>query len=170
MNAIPEIINNYNVYKDGTKLIGISAEVTIPDFEAVTETISGAGILGEYDAVNAGQFSAQEIEIPFRVLYGDIFELFGGQTANITLRCAEQISDGSGQKTPVGVRIILQGAPKKLTGGTLTAGKPTNSAVTLALTYIKIEVDGSTAVELDKLNGIYVVNGVDMLSAINSLI
>ena len=44
---IPEIINDFNVYKSGSKLIGVSDEVTLPDFEARTETISGGGIAGE---------------------------------------------------------------------------------------------------------------------------
>ena len=49
---IPEIINDFNVYKGGSKLIGVSDEVTLPDFEAMTETISGAGIAGEYETTN----------------------------------------------------------------------------------------------------------------------
>lgn len=46
---IPSKINSFNVYKDGTKLVGISDEVTLPDFESLTETLSGPGILGEVD-------------------------------------------------------------------------------------------------------------------------
>lgn len=170
MNKIPEIINDFNVYRDGNKLCGISGEISLPEFEATTETISGAGILGEYEATNPGQFGAQELEIPFRVLYGDIFDLMGQRSVKLTLRGAAQVDDGTGAKEIKGVRVIVQGEPKKLTGGTMQAGKPTSSSVTLALTYIKVEIDGSSALELDKKNHIYTVNGVDMLSAINSLI
>ena len=49
MNAktLPEVINNYNVYDDrANRLIGISGEVELPNFEAMTETLSGSGILG----------------------------------------------------------------------------------------------------------------------------
>ena len=34
-------INAYNVYRDSKKLVGLSDEVTLPDFEGLTETISG---------------------------------------------------------------------------------------------------------------------------------
>ena len=34
-----------------------------------------------------------------------------------------------------------------------------SSSVTLEVTYIKIENNGKTALELDKLNGVFVVNG-----------
>jgi hypothetical protein len=33
-----------------------------------------------------------------------------------------------------------------------------------------IEVDGTQLLEVDKLNGIYTVNGVDMLAGVKSLI
>lgn len=46
---IPSKINSYNVYNDAERLIGVGDEVTLPDFEAMAETISGAGILGELD-------------------------------------------------------------------------------------------------------------------------
>lgn len=48
-NPIPERVVNYNVYDDTEKLVGISGEIALPNFEAMTETISGAGIAGEYE-------------------------------------------------------------------------------------------------------------------------
>ena len=45
---IPTKIAKYEVYKDGTKLIGRGEEMTLPSFETPTNTVSGAGILGEY--------------------------------------------------------------------------------------------------------------------------
>lgn len=167
---IPEILNDFNVYKDGNVLIGTAAEVTIPDFESMTETISGAGIIGEYDVVNPGHFGAMEVEVPFRILYGDIFQLLDPtQPINLTLRGSLQITEGNGTKTFKGMRVILVGTSKQLTGGTASAGKPMDAAVTLSITYIKIEIDGSDKVELDKPNGIYKVNGVDVLSPIKAL-
>ena len=40
---IPTKINNYNVYNEGEKLLGVGDELTLPDFEATSETVSGAG-------------------------------------------------------------------------------------------------------------------------------
>ena len=42
-------VNLYNGYLDGTKMVGLTDEVSLPDFDALTETLSGAGILGEID-------------------------------------------------------------------------------------------------------------------------
>ena len=53
---IPTKIAKYEVYKDGTKLIGRGEEMTLPSFETPTNTVSGAGILGEYEDPTPGLF------------------------------------------------------------------------------------------------------------------
>ena len=65
---IPTKINNYNVYNEGEKLLGVGDELTLPDFEATSETVSGAGILGEIDDPTIGHFGNMQLEIPFRTL------------------------------------------------------------------------------------------------------
>ena len=51
MNNIPSKIHSYNLYNDdlGGRFFGMGDECTLPDFEQLTETLSGAGILGELD-------------------------------------------------------------------------------------------------------------------------
>mgnify|MGYP002975857397 FL=1 len=44
-----------------------------------------------------------------------------------------------------------------------------DTAITLTTLYILIEVDGKTVVELDKLNEVYKVNGVDVLAKIKEM-
>lgn len=48
--GIPEAIHDFNMYLTGNKLGGITGEVEMPPFESMTSTVSGAGILGEYEA------------------------------------------------------------------------------------------------------------------------
>ena len=62
---IPEIINNYNAYQNGTKLIGVTAETTLPEMEQMSETLSMAGMLGEREVSAIGHFGALEQEVPF---------------------------------------------------------------------------------------------------------
>lgn len=42
-----------------------------------------------------------------------------------------------------------------------------NASVTLELTYLLVEIDGETMLELDKLNSVYKVNGEDLMAEIN---
>ena len=41
-----------------------------------------------------------------------------------------------------------------------------DAAVTVDITYIMIELDGKQRIELDKINNVYKVNGVDLLAKI----
>ena len=68
MNTIPTKINRYNVYNKGNRLLGVGEEMSLPDFEPSSETVTGAGILGEIDDPTVGYFGNQELEIPFRLL------------------------------------------------------------------------------------------------------
>lgn len=43
------------------------------------------------------------------------------------------------------------------------------SSVTLNVSYILIEVDGTTLVELDKINPTFKVNGVDLLQKVREM-
>ncbi len=44
-----------------------------------------------------------------------------------------------------------------------------NTSITLGITYILIEIDKETKIELDKFNSKFVVDGVDILGDIRSL-
>ena len=138
---IPTKINNYNVYNEGEKLLGVGDELTLPDFEATSETVSGAGILGEIDDPTIGHFGNMQLEIPFRTL--------DKEATNIV---------------PKSIRVVVRGRAAKLTGGKLKRASTMDSGVTLNILYILIEVNGESVVELDKMNPTYKVNGVDLLA------
>lgn len=168
--AIATKINAYNVYLDGKKLIGVSDEVTLPDFEALTETLSGAGILGEIDEPLLGHFGASEIEIPFRTLNNDMFKLANMQSAiSLTLRMSTQTIDEAKMSTDfLPSRIVIKGKNKALTGGKVKQGSGTGSSLKVEILYILIEVNKKSKFELDKLNFVYKVNGTDLLKKVRS--
>ena len=59
-NYIPEKINDYNVYLDGTKMIGVAASATLPEVNMKTSTVSGVGVNGELDSPTIGQFESRK--------------------------------------------------------------------------------------------------------------
>ena len=127
MYNIPSKINSFNVYKDGTKLVGISDEVTLPDFESLTETLSGPGILGEIDDPTVGHFQSMEIEIPFRQMDKDLFILSDDiSSVTVTLRGSIQYTvNDSGATAFKPMRIVVRGKNKGLTGGKAKQGSGT---------------------------------------------
>lgn len=92
--GIPEVINDFNLYLSGNKLGGMTGEVALPDFEAMTSTTSGNGILGEYEAIILGHYGSMEQEVPFRCINEDYFKMVSPSKAcELTLRGAIQGSE-----------------------------------------------------------------------------
>lgn len=169
--GIPEVVNDFNMYRAGNKLVGVTGEVPIPDMEAISETISGTGILGEYNAPAIGHFSSMEMEIPFNVYDEDYFSLISPtDPVDLTLRGAIQITNQqTGAIDYVGTRIVVRGRATKVAIGTIKQGGKTDSNVTVELFYFMVEMNGQKRLELGKFTGVYNVNGKDMLSKVKTL-
>ncbi len=170
MASIPTKVNRYNLYDDGERLFGNGDELTLPDLEMSSETLAGAGILGEIDDPTMGYFSNLSMEIPFRVLDKEAANMMNMATARtITIRGANQVTDSEGNINYTAIRVVVRGRVAKLSLGKMKAGSPMDSAITLNLTYIMIELDGTRIFELDKLNEVFKINGVDMLKTIKEM-
>lgn len=168
MNGIPEKVHSANVYTGGNKLLGTTGELTLPTLEAMTETISGYGILGEYESPTPGHFGSMEQEIEFRIFDDGVFALMG-DSVDLTLRAAQMSRDTTGATETTGVKIVMRGMLKSFGDGTIKSTSPIGTKIKIELLYYKLVVDGKDRVELDKLNGIYKLNGKDQLSKVRSL-
>lgn len=165
---IPEIINNFNAYHNGNVMIGVSGAVSLPSLDAITETISGAGILGEYETSVVGHYGPMTQEVPFRILDTDIFSLMDPSAlVDLTFRASAQSTvKATGAIDYKGMRVVERGRLKGFTPGSLEMGKQMGASVTLELLYILVEVDGKTMLEYDKLNSVFVVNNKDLLEKV----
>lgn len=162
---IPEKICGYNIYDKGERLIGITGDVELPNFEAMTSPISGAGILGEYESPVVGHFGSMKLVIPYRVITSDTVRIAEPKHQLLTLRADQNSYDVSeGIIGHHGLRVIVGGIPVGFNPGTVKTGDGMGAQVTIEIAYIKITLDDETLVELDKLNYIYTVNGIDYLA------
>ncbi len=167
---IPEIINYFNVYNNGNILIGVTGSVQLPSFDAITEEINGAGILGSYETSIPGFYSSMSQEVPFRILDEDIFSLMNpSELVDLTFRATMQSTvKGTGALDYKGMRVVERGRLKSFKPGKYELGKQMEASVTLELLYILIEVGGKTKLEYDKLNSVFVVNGKDLLEKVRA--
>lgn len=167
---IPEVINYFNAYNNGNVLVGVTGSVQLPNFDAITEEIGGAGILGTYETGIPGFYSSMAQEVPFRILDTDIFSIMNpGELVDLTFRASEQHTvKSTGALDYKGMRIVERGRLKNFAPGTLELGKQMGASVTLELLYILIEIDGKTKLEYDKLNSVFVVNGKDFLEKVRA--
>ena len=171
MNDIPESVHSANVYTHGVRLLGTTGEVTLPSLEALSETIAGFGILGEYESPTPGHFGSLEQELEFRTFDEGLFEVIRNEDqdgVDLTLRAAQMSRKSTGAIGLTGLKVIVRGMLKMFGDGTVKQTSPIGTKIKLELLYYKLVVDGKERIELDKLNGVYKVNGVDRLARVRS--
>lgn len=167
-NVMPELINNFQIFNDTNRLLGISGDVELPSLEALTESLEVAGALGELEVPATGQYKSIKLKIPFAILYGDVFDITNTTEAvKFTLRASEQFSDPETYNTDyMPMKIVVRGKPITINLGKLVKGKKGDPYVELEIYYIKIVIDGVTELELDKMGFKFILHGKDMLAKI----
>nr|WP_325300171.1 phage major tail tube protein [uncultured Dysosmobacter sp.] len=169
--VLPEVLNHFNIYDDkASKLIGVSGEIELPELEAITDTLEGSGVLGEIEDPVTGQFASAKIKIPFAVLYESYFSILNTtKPPQLTLRASMQCMDpATGETGYYPIKIVVRGKASTSTLGKVVKGKKMEAEVEMEIMYIKIQINDTTVLELDKLNFKYVLNGEDMLAKIRS--
>ena len=164
----PEVLTNFRLYYDGAKdMMGV-VDVTVPDIEPLNASLKGAGILGEITVPIIGHIGPLAMTINFRTISQDV-NLFNMPIPHVVdLRGAMQVQDtASGVRKIMPVRISGQGSTKKTSFGKFAVGEGNDSSVELELTRFNLMIDGVENILIDKLNNIYVVNGVDCLEGMN---
>ena len=164
--VLPEVLHNYNIYNiDGNKQLGTGESITLAAVQFITATISGAGILGQLVIPIVGQTQDISQEVPYRVLYGGVSDYIANrQMVGFVLRGAYQVLDReSNQRKPMAVKVDIRGACTNVNPGTAQNGNAMNGSITVSASYYKMEVADKVIFELDKINGIFIVNGIDIL-------
>lgn len=170
MNRIPQFLTNFNIYSSSSKLVGVSGDVTLPKFDNIGGTVSGAGILGEFETPVPGAFKSQTIDIGFRVIDKTMFELAAqASSASLTFRGSQQINDfTNGGIIAQGVRMETRGGIKGIELGKASPGKATDSKITQEILFVALYIDDVEELYLDKLNYIYRLHGVDQTADIRA--
>ena len=168
---IPLIRTQFEVYVNGgLSLLGL-AEVTLPSLEGLAETLTGAGIMGEIEAIVTGHFSASTTTLNFRILYGSILDYPVGSSQRFDLRSAIEVEDTATYvKTVVKDRWSITGPIKTINPGTVGAASQADASIDIATRRIQHWSDGVEKLLYDPLNNIYTINGVDMYAGIRAAI
>ena len=170
-NYIPEKINDANIYLAGDKMIGTTAELELPEVKMKPGTVEGMGISGEIDSPTIGQFESMEQTINFNTLYSSAMDMLSPlKTVELTIRAPQQVYDRGDGYAFKGLRVVERGRVKNFKPGKVKKAEGMDASISIELTYLLIEVGGIVMVEIDKLNGVYVVDGEDVLAEVRALI
>ena len=160
------LTDEFNVYLNGGEPLG-TATVELPEFEYLTETLTGAGLGGELEVPVVGLFKSMTAKLTFNKRTSNFIKLMAPTGHQLDLRLSTQGFNPSDSKfTHTAERIVLRTIPKKGTIGKLEVGKPQGNEIEFGVTYVKLVIDGKDSIEYDKLNYKYVVDGTDYMAEI----
>ena len=167
----PVIHAQFNVYPNGgQRLLGL-AEVTMPAFEAMAESLTGAGIMGTIDVPVTGQFNALTLTMLFKVLHGDPLDFIVSRTYRFDLRSAIELENtASYERSVAAERWTFTGPIKKIDPGKRAPQSVADASIDVAVRQAVHYMDGVKKLEFDPLNNIYTVNGVDVYGPIREAI
>lgn len=164
--GLPSKLKDMDIFADGNSWRGKTGEVTLPVIKAKTEAWRGGGMLGEVDIrmgleklemeVKVGGFAAEAISLLAGVGVGGAMMRFLGAYQ-------EDILGGI-----LRVELVTRGAAVEYNPGSAKPAGNTEEAIKLTLSYYKMLVNDRTRIEIDIMNNIYIVDGVDLNAGIRA--
>jgi P2 family phage contractile tail tube protein len=153
-----------NVYFNSVSTHGTASEVTCPDLTPVMGEYKALGMAGILEFFKG--FEKLEATIKWKFADTEIRKACANfvQPADIMVRSNRARWDSGGIIDNVPVVIYLKGTPTKHQGGGYKAQEATEFETTFTCFFFKEEVDGDPIVEVDVMNNIYKVDGVDLLA------
>src|SRR5699024_3715443 len=118
INPIPERTINFRISMAGERdPVGV-ATIDLPELSHMTDTVSGAGIAGEYGSPTLGHLESMTATLNFRTITGNMFALQRPGAQDITARASMQVFDsGLGVTTTTAIRIEMRVMNKTATLG-----------------------------------------------------
>lgn len=166
MPNVDELVINYAIYEDATEHLG-TTEVTLPDLEYMTEELQGAGIAGTIEEIIMGHLNAMSTTLNFRTVTKSAVSLMEPRVHKIDLRVAQQQMNMRTSQTKVAsVKHIMKVKPKKTALGKVASASTADVSGEYAVSYYAMYLEGKKVTEIDPLNFICIINGVDYLKEV----
>ncbi len=165
MPKFSELITATRIYENSVDYYGI-ADVTMPNIKQLTETMEGAGVAGQYDAIIKGHIEAMKMTINFRNPTKDAVKLFTPVEHQLDIRSSIQERDTVTGAKDLAEKIVVKATPINLDMGKRANYSKSDTASEFTVTYFAQYLDGEKVIEIDPMNYIFFVDGVDYLEPV----
>ena len=167
MIELPKVLKNMNLFVDGKGYAGRVDEIQLPKLTLKTEEHRAGGMDVPVE-IDLGM-EKLEAELTISDYDPDLFRLFGlldAAATPITLRGAIQ---AQGQQAKP-VTVHLRGGFKALEPSAWKPGEKSTIKAMVAASYYKLAIDGQELIEIDAINLVRKVGGVDQMARIRQAI
>lgn len=158
-------VTNANVYLNGTSCQGQASEVEVPNIPFKTVDHSGLGMIGTTELFSG--IDKIEMTVKWNSFYPDVMKVLSDPTKPIKfqIRGSMEVWENGGRQQEQPVVIHAIGNTKQIPGGTFKGQEKVELSGSFILTYVKLVINGSDIYEIDVLNNICKVKGVDILKS-----
>lgn len=166
---IPELINDYRVFVNASTDLRGLADIQLPSIEAMTETLSGAGIAGEVETDVLGHFKSMKLTLNWRMVTDELIDFLSPSQMLIDCRVVNQEYDSTnGTREYKPNKVLVKGKCLKRELGKVKAASPYDASTEIEVVYLKMERNGKIMLEIDKYNYIFIVDGVDHMKQLRT--
>lgn len=159
---LPSVLKNFNLFNDAKSYMGIAEDIKLPKLARKFEDYRGAGMNGPV-SIDLGQ-EKLDLEFSCAGIMEQVFQQYGTTKVNgVMLRFAGayQSDDTAAMQS---VEVVVRGRHQEVDMGDAKAGEKGKLTVKSALTYYKLTINNKVLIEIDLINMIEIINGVDMLA------
>jgi hypothetical protein len=165
--ALPRKLKNMNIFNEGASYLGEAASITLPKLTRKLEDWRGGGMDGTVK-LDMGA-DAMEAEWSTGGPMRDVLRQFGTTINGAFLRFAGVFqNDGTGEVDQV--EVTVRGRHEEIDMGEWKPGEGGEFKVKSALVYYRLDWNGATEIEIDVLNMVFNVGGVDRLAELRDAI
>lgn len=166
--GLPRKLINMTAFIDGANYLGTVSEFEQPKLAIATDDWRGGGMLGPVK-LDMG-LESLEATITMGGHVAALVRKFGTTAIDgVTVRLvgAYRADDGSAAQS---VEIYIGGRFSEIDQGKSKQGDATEHKYTVPLAYYRREVDGAVDVEIDMVNGVFLVDGFDRYAEIMAIL
>ena len=163
MAAMPRKLKLMNLFNEGQSYLGETNSLTLPVLKKLTEPFRAGGMLGPVKTVLG--LDALDVEWTCGGYMEGVIRQFGIiGAAGLMLRWTGAYQRGDDESVDA-VEVVVRGFHEEIDRGEQKVGEDTEFNVKTACSYYKEVLNGVTLLEIDFLNSVWVVDGVDVMAA-----
>lgn len=162
--ALPRKLKNLNCFNDGNNYMGVVQSFTMPKLTRKLEAYRGGGMNGAVNSDQGMDDGALDVQWTCGGILESLLQQYGVTNASA---CLLRFT-GALQRDDTGdvdaIEIVLRGRHKEIDHGEWKPGESSAITVSSVCSYFKYSLNGNTLIEIDLLNMVEIVNGVDRMA------
>ncbi|WP_338507587.1 phage major tail tube protein [Erwinia aphidicola] len=158
--ALPRKLKGLNLFNDSNSYQGVVTAVTLPKLSRKLDTYRGGGMNGAGFIDNGLDDDALDMEWTIGGVDDLVLSQWGGSAVPLRFTGSYQRDD---TEEEIAVEIEVRGRHQAFDFGEAKQGEDTETKITTKNTYFKLTWNGKELIEIDTVNMVEKVNGIDRL-------